>query len=161
MELLTAYSISEILIFIVLLALTIKGFVTFWDWAIERLRKVFKKEQAAENKEKEMRDGIAEAGDKLDEVIDQISTISDQIDDMKDVVDTLVDSDRDDIKAFLTREHHYFCYQKGWIDDYSLECCEKRYQHYIKEGGNSFIEGFMKEIRALPKQPPNSEQLDR
>jgi hypothetical protein len=64
----------------------------------------------------------------------------------------LIDSDKDDIKAFITREHHYFCYQKGWVDDYSLDCVERRYAHYEQEGGNSFVEDLMKDLRKLPKQ---------
>lgn len=68
----------------------------------------------------------------------------------------LIDSDKDDIKSYITREHHYFCYQIGWIDDFSLDCLEKRYRHYADEGGNSFIEGFMDELRALPKQAPQN-----
>ncbi len=45
-------------------------------------------------------------------------------------IDMLVDSDKDAIKSYITKEHHYFCYQVGWIDDFSLDCLEKRYQHY-------------------------------
>ena len=37
-----------------------------------------------------------------------------------------------------------------WIDDYSLDCIERRYKHYIDEGGNSFIGQLMIEIRKLP-----------
>lgn len=54
-------------------------------------------------------------------------------------IDMLIDSDKDAIKSYITREHHYFCYQIGWIDDFSLDCLERRYQHYHEEGGNSFI----------------------
>lgn len=64
----------------------------------------------------------------------------------------LIDSDRDDIKAFITEKHHFYCYQQGWIDDFNMECLEKRYEHYADEGGNSFIGGFMKELRKLPKR---------
>lgn len=71
-------------------------------------------------------------------------------------IDTLVESDRDDIKAYITKEHHKFCYDKGWIDDFSLDCLEKRFKHYADEGGNSFICGFMQELRTLPKRPPQS-----
>ena len=78
------------------------------------------------------------------------------LNDLSDKIDMLIDSDRDDIKSYITREHHYFCYQKKWIDDFSLDCCERRYQHYSDEGGNSFIGQFMEELRALPKQPPQS-----
>ena len=42
-----------------------------------------------------------------------------------------------------------------WIDDYSLDCIERRYKHYIDEGGNSFIGQLMIEIRKLPHQPPH------
>ena len=55
----------------------------------------------------------------------------------------LIESDKDDIKAYITREHHFFCYEQGWIDDFSLDCLEKRYAHYKIEGGNTFIDGFM------------------
>ena len=68
----------------------------------------------------------------------------------------LIDSDKDDIKADLTRIHHFYCYTQKWIDDYTLECCERRFSHYEKEGGNTFIEGFMKELRTLPKKSPKS-----
>ena len=69
-------------------------------------------------------------------------------------IDILIESDKDDIKAYITKEHHKFCYDKKWIDDFSLDCLERRYKHYEDEGGNSFIGGFMQELRSLPKHPP-------
>ena len=83
--------------------------------------------------------------------------MKDSIDILTTQVHNLILSDRDDIKAFITRQHHYFVYQKGWIDDYSLDCIQRRYSHYIEEGGNSFIEGLMREIRKLPKKHPSGE----
>lgn len=67
-------------------------------------------------------------------------------------IELLTASDKDDIKAYITREHHYFCYKIGYIDDYNLDCIEKRYSHYKDEGGNSFISTLMEELRALPKE---------
>ena len=43
-QLINNYSLQEILIFLIILALGIKGFFTFWDWAVDRLRKIFHKE---------------------------------------------------------------------------------------------------------------------
>ena len=74
------------------------------------------------------------------------------INDIKKAINLLTESDKDDIKAWITEKHHYFCYQIGWIDDYSLDCIEKRYGHYKDEGGNTFIDELMEEIRALPKR---------
>lgn len=44
MALLETYSITEILIFLVLLAIAFKSVVTFWDWLVSRLSVHFKKE---------------------------------------------------------------------------------------------------------------------
>lgn len=82
--------------------------------------------------------------------IDQIKT---SIAQLSNKIDILVNSDKDAIKAFITRQHHYFCYDQGWIDDYSLDCIQRRYDHYRDEGGNSFIQDLMTEIKNLPKQP--------
>ena len=69
-------------------------------------------------------------------------------------IDMLINSDKDAIKSYITKEHHYFCYEVGWIDDFNMDCLERRYSHYADEGGNSFICGFMEQLRALPKHPP-------
>lgn len=68
-------------------------------------------------------------------------------------VDLLIQSDKDDIKGWIVERHHHFMKQ-GWVDTFSLDVLEKRYKHYKKEGGNSFITDLMNEIRALPKTPP-------
>lgn len=157
MEMLQNYSIEEIIIFFVIAGVTIKGFISFWDWGTDRLRKVFKKEHE-EQKEK---DDFQERFEKNEESLKILSNGQEQINNilsnLNDKVNLLVNSDKDDIKAFITREHHYFCYQKKWIDDYSLDCIERRFEHYKKEKGNSFIARLMEEIRNLPKNPPDDE----
>ena len=142
MELLENYSINQIIIIVVGLALAIKGIISFWDWASERLRKVFHKELAEEQRNDVVDAKFDEYDSKLNKIISMIENNQANAQRLNERVNILVDSDRDDIKSFLTREHHYFCYQKKWIDDYSLECCEKRFKHYTDEHGNSFIAGF-------------------
>lgn len=80
----------------------------------------------------------------------QAQTI-DEIQHLKENITNLTASDKDDIKAWITEKHHHFCYEIKYIDDYSLDCIEKRYAHYVDEGGNSFIRTLMEEIRNLPK----------
>lgn len=144
-QLLATYSIAEILLFIILLAIAIKGVVTFWDWGWERLKKVFHKESQQENDR-----------DKLNRVAEQQEKLFNDIQELNRKISILVDSDKDDIKAFITDKHHYFCYERKWIDDYSMDCIERRYSHYKDEGGNSFIATLMDELQELPKQPPQS-----
>lgn len=143
LELLKHYTSTQIIIFTVLLALAAKSCISFFQWLFPRMKQLVYKTDAPVKMQKNIK-----------RQADEIIGIKDDIQVLTKKVDTLIKSDRDDIKAFITREHHYFCYQKGWIDDYSLDCIEKRFEHYIQEGGNSFIQGLMKEIRRLPKQAP-------
>lgn len=149
LDLLSTFSIVEILIFIVLLAIAFKKVSDFIDWAHGKFAAKFKKDQT-KNKEKE------EINARLDNLETSVSKITDSVDKMTDKIDLLVASDKDDIKGYITREHHFFCYRQKWIDDYSLDCLERRFEHYIEENGNSFIETLMNEIRSLPKQDPNN-----
>lgn len=154
--LLKAYSLQDILIFMVLLAIAIKGAISFFDWAKERLGRVYKKEYAETKTQEDLDAKLQQESVAIQKLEKNQAEMMTAMEELSNKIDALIDSDKDDIKSFLVKEHHYFCYQRGWIDDYSLDCCEKRYKHYVQEGGNSFIEDMMNEIRDLPKQPPQT-----
>lgn len=154
-ELLQKYSPSDILMFTIFLALAVKSLISFFDWAYERFQRIFNKEYSKLNKQQELEKRL-QRGDEMMRTLQANQQMTDKVlQNLSAKIDMLVDSDKDAIKSYITKQHHYFCYQVGWIDDFSLDCLEKRYGHYADEGGNSFIEGFMEELRALPKQPPH------
>ena len=140
------YSLTQIIIFIILFALAVKEFINLIDWFLNRGEKYFKNKNKEEDKfakyEEEIK-ALKENQEKMSESINRLSAN----------VELLIDSDKDDIKSFITKEYHYFVEQKGWIDKFSFDCIEKRFNHYKDEGGNSFIEDLMNELRQLPKQP--------
>ena len=146
-ELITNYSWSEIILFVIAFAAAIKGVVTFWDWGNDRLRKVYNKEDKIE----EIKSLIVENTKQINEFSNIQAQTIDEIQHLKENITNLTASDKDDIKAWITEKHHHFCYEIKYIDDYSLDCIEKRYAHYVDEGGNSFISTLMEEIRNLPK----------
>lgn len=153
-KLFSTYSVSEIIIFLIMLALAIKGLVTFFDWAYARLKKAFSHQQEEENKEEQIALHFQKNEEAINRLIENQANFQEGFKKLTDKVDMLISSDMDSIKSYLTEKHHYFCYQQKWIDDYNLECCEKRYNHYTEEGGNSFIANFMCDLRELPNQPP-------
>lgn len=146
-ELFSNFSFYQIILFIILLAIVIKELVEFIDWVKSRNDKEYE-ERKTENELARLNE------ERLDKLEANMTELTKNVNHITDKVDLLVKSDRDDIKAFITKEHHYFCYNKGWIDDYSLDCLEHRFKHYEEENGNSFIESLMKELRALPKTDP-------
>lgn len=163
-EILAAYSLSEILAILVAVALGVKGVISFYDWAVARLKQKFGKEEKNEFKKNQLEQRLALGNLKMKELEDTDKALDTKISELKTETDNkfnelmsklnlLLASDRDAIKAHIVEKHHYFCYTKKYIDDYSLDCLEKRYEHYVAENGNSYVEDLMEELRALPKRP--------
>ena len=59
-ELLSTYSVGEILIFIVLLALAFKGVVDFYDWAKKKIQGVIDTHTEEETEQSTIKDNIDE-----------------------------------------------------------------------------------------------------
>lgn len=141
-ELLSQFSLKDIVIVVVLLATATQAAAAFIGWAKDSIFKIFKKEQAADD-----------INTKVAEIVAAQKEMNQKLDKMDSSIHLLMASDRDDIKAFITLQYHTFVEGKGWIDDFSLECLEKRYSHYVEEGGNSFIGTMMDKLRNLPRHP--------
>lgn len=155
-ELFETYSIVEMIVFLVLAAVAVKSVIEFFDWSRKRLKDIFDKEYNACQQQAEIDRQFADVNIKIKDLEQAQTNIAEKLDDVNKNINLLIASDMDDIKMDLTKEHHYYCYEQKWIDDYSLECCQKRFNHYKNEGGNSFIAKFIAELEALPKHPPTN-----
>ena len=144
LNLLSTYSLDQILVFIIMLSLAVKGGVDFYDWVKKRFNTTMI-DRENQNKKKE------EITENIDKLFEMQKEQSKAIDNLTKSVDLLLRSDRDDIKAWITQQHHHYRYELKYIDDLSLDCIEKRYAHYKAEGGNSFIEDLMTDLRSLKK----------
>lgn len=154
-ELLTKYSLTEIILFVFALATTLKGFFTLWDYFYDKIKRHFKGETEEEQCKIDITKQLADISAQIENInaqhiLDRQELIK-KIDETNTTISVLLDSDKDDIKSWITEKHHYFCYESKCIDYQSLDCIEKRYRHYVDEGGNSYVADLMNEIRALPK----------
>lgn len=154
-DLLLNYSINEILIFIVMLAIAIKWFLETVDWFKNRINtktdKFAQHKKACDDLVKKVDFFCEKTKESIEKTALEVAQIKQSVEKMQCTIDMLVESDKDDIKSWITDRHHFFVYEQKYIDDYHLDCVEKRYSHYIDEGGNSFIKALMEEIRNLPK----------
>lgn len=153
LQLLESFSLTHIIIMIILIVLAAKEIIDFIDWMKGKLSNHDDEVQAEKDEKEKMDKRVTKLEHGQTEVLTAISNLTDNVEVLADNVDLLISSDRDAIKAFITSQHHFLCYEQKWIDDYTLDCIEKRYNHYVEEHGNSFIEQLMNEIRELPKQP--------
>lgn len=140
-QLLKQFDITTFLTFAIVLALAAKGVIIFFDWVKERLMKMFNKQTKKQRQIEQLRQQEK-----------AIKELKGNMESIQSKMNLLIESDKDDIKAWITEKHHFYCYQQKYIDDYTLDCLEKRFSHYEVEGGNSFVHNLMEELRALPKK---------
>ena len=100
----------------------------------------------------EAQNHIQELQTSLDNISEDLQGMKISLNKLNTQVDILTESDKDDIKAYITREYHYFVEKLGWIDDYSMDCLEKRYAHYVAYRGNTFVAELMQQLRKLPRK---------
>lgn len=134
LELLTTYSFGQIAIFLVLLFLAIKEFLSLLDFFKARNKLWFTREQKKEKDDISLQDLIQ----KVDEITKKI--------------ELLTESDKDDIRGWIVEKYHYFKAMDEPIDSFTMDTIEKRYQHYREEGGNSYITHIMEELRLMAKE---------
>ncbi len=122
-ELLSIYSVEEIIIFIALLFFAGKEIIQAKDFIKDRKNKYFFSRQQDEDSVKLLQ----QINEKMGKVEKQINI--------------LTESDKDDIKSWLVEKYHFYKDHPTYkISDYTLDTIEKRYSHYKEEGGNSYID---------------------
>jgi len=152
LELLKAYSVEQILIFCVMLLFAIKSAVDFVDWGREKYNKRFNKDHSALEKEEDAEEKYNELKDQLDTLISFSQRIENRMENMDSQLIQLTQSDMHDIKSWMVEKHHQLI-EAGWVDDFTMDTIEKRFDDYKKENGNSYVEGLVNEMRALPHHP--------
>lgn len=154
----TKYTLQDILVFFIMFAIAIKELVTFFDWSISRVKQAMHKDQRVQTVDQKLEKQTKRREHDKEEIEQQIiqlkqgdQQIKQMIRDINDKTNILIQSDKDGIKSWITKQYHYFM-RLGYIDNYSLDCLEKRFGHYKDEKGNSFIGQLMQELENLPKQ---------
>jgi len=165
-NLLTNFSIQQILLFTVLGALAFKGIVDFLLWCKSLYDKKFNKDYSAKKEEQQLQEHfencqrqskfISDKYDKLEHKIDDLTErLKVRMDQIEGNLELLKISDMHDIKGWIVERHHNLIKQ-GWVDDFTMDTLEYRYSDYKAEHGNSYIDSLMGELRNLPKFPPES-----
>ena len=166
-EFFTKYSISEIIIFAIGLAIAVKCINDFIDWGKGKYEKKFNKDHLALNKQEtldkncitfqQQHEEVMAYYKKLDNKMDLIAkTMKEKVDKLDARLAQLTESDKHDIKGWIVEKHHHYI-KKGWVDDFTMDTLERRFSDYVAEDGNSYIAGLMSELRALPHFPPEEE----
>ena len=171
-DLFTDFTLAEIVSISIGILLAIKGATSFVVYFKNLYNEKFNKDYEKKQREDVLENHYSqckeqheqsmklynELENKLDSLTENINekfeALDQRIDSLDERIDDLTTSDMHDIKQAITKDYHHFVEEQKWIDDFSLNCLEHRFVDYKKEGGNSFIEGMMNELRQLPRHAP-------
>lgn len=103
--------------------------------------------------QKESNTADSELKIRLDTFEKQLSEVKENVYTLNEKTNILLESDKESIKSTITEKYYESTRQK-YIEIHTLESLETLYEKYLKENGNTFVGGLMKELRTLPHIPP-------
>lgn len=163
-ELLTTYTLTEILVFIFIILAALKEGWSLIDFFRKKAKKKYEEETSEDKKiediirrlddfEKNIKKAWDKEKDLYGEFVEFKEECKEHFINTDGKLELLTQSDKDSIKSWIVEKHHYFLKQE-WIDDFNMDALEKRFTHYEEEGGNSYVYDLMQDLRKLPNYPP-------
>lgn len=135
MELLATYSIEQIIIFCIGIAVAGKKLLELVDYYKNKGKQVYEEQSHIEVS------------------LAQIATLAENIDKINKRLDLLTESDKDDIRSWIVEKYNYYkANPNEKIDSYIMDTIERRFNHYQAEGGNSYISSIVEELREKYKE---------
>lgn len=94
-------------------------------------------------------DKIREQEETLEKVIKNIQQQQKQLQSITDKIDALLVSDKDSIKSWIVMLYKQYKKDPSGLDSMQMDLLERRFSHYKQEGGNSYIDNLMQELREI------------
>lgn len=94
-------------------------------------------------------DKIREQEETLEKVVKSIQQQQKQLQSITDKIDELLASDKDAIKSWIVMLYKQHKKDPSGLNSMQMDLLERRFSHYKKEGGNSYIDNLMQELREI------------
>lgn len=158
-QLFSQYSFESLWLLIILLAVAFKFVNELFEYFYERAKKFFNYQSKKDNDKKDIINSLDNLRRNIENLQNSIVTQSEAIKQLKDHEKLTLERLQENSRNYIIDKHHYFCYEVKAIDDLSLQSLERRYLYYKAAGGDSFIDGLMEDIRALPRIDLSNKRL--
>lgn len=149
------FSIESIILIILGLVVAFKFISELWDWTYARIKKHFNIQTEKQQQDEQDRADIKKLENDLsifmDKMYEKHDTLGVTVNNLIEQQERTTERLQENTRSFIIDKHHYFCYQIKAIDDLNLQSLERRYMYYKADGGDSFIDQLMEEIRKLPR----------
>lgn len=85
----------------------------------------------------------------LQQALDGIAKQQEELLKINEKLDELIQSDKDSIKSWIVMLYRKYKASPIDFDSMEMDLLERRYGHYKQEGGNSYIDNIMVELREI------------
>ena len=170
------YNFGDIVIIIILVLMCAKSLGEALSWAYNTIKGKFRKDSKAEriiDEHETMEQKLNALSSSMDSLCEIVQSIQDEVHVLSKKQDNFqkkifdMESKQVDLqeqflygaRAFIIDKYHYHCYVAHQIDEITMDSLENRYATYKSHGGNSFIDGLMDRLRALPLVKTNGEPV--
>lgn len=158
--LLTDYSLESLLLIIVMLAVGVKVVSDLWDYFYGKVKSYFRTQNEEREKDESVIRSIDSIGKEVSELKSLIQEQQQMMRDLQEQNDITIERLQENERSYIIDKHHHFCYEVGAIDDMNLASLERRYVYYKAHKGNTFVDGLMSELRALPRMTPGANKAN-
>ncbi len=145
------YSIETLILLIIGVALSVKFIGELWEYFYNKIRLYFNYKNQKDQAHDEIINGIIKIETRTGELQETVEALTENIRTLQKQSELATKRLQENSRSYIIDKHHYFCYQVKAIDDLNLQSLERRYLYYKAEGGDTFVDGLMDEVRALPR----------
>lgn len=151
---------TPLLTIVLVLLVFVPAIVNFISWCKKTWakREEFKQQNIEKGKQMEREDETEElrftAGEtRIKTLEDNVGKLTEIAENQQKMIKRLTESDMLDIKSWIKDKHEKYMAQ-GWIDVHALDLLCSRHGIYKQEGGNSWADCLVEELKSLPHTPP-------
>lgn len=94
--------------------------------------------------------------DTIDNLSATLASVLQQVKDIDKKINLLQESDKDSIKSWIVGLYHKYKENPKELEAMQMDLLERRYGHYKDQGGNSYIDQLMEDLRTIYKEKGES-----
>lgn len=141
-ELLTKFDITTIILVLFMTAFAIREVFELYHYFHDKIYGRYEKQ----DNEK----------DTIDNLSATLASVLQQVKDIDKKINLLQESDKDAIKSWIVGLYHKYKENPKELEAMQMDLLERRYGHYKDQGGNSYIDQLMEDLRTIYKEKGES-----
>lgn len=141
-SLLNAFDLKTIILVLFLTAVGIKELIELYHYFHNKIYGRYEKQD--------------NQNDTIENLTTTLGSVLQQVKDINKKINMLQASDRDAMKSWIVTLYHKYKENPKQLGSMQMDLLERRYRHYKDQGGNSYIDQLMEDLRAIYKEKGES-----